>query len=622
MPEIRVLPPLVVNQIAAGEVVERPASVVKELTDNALDSGATRIAVELERGGIELVRVIDDGGGIPREQLPLAVHPHATSKVRDAEDLDSIGTMGFRGEALASIASVGRLSIRSRTAGSDAAYEIAVDGGEEREVRPASGPVGTRVEVRNLFYNTPARRKFLRTPQTEQGHCVEVVRRLAMAHPSIGFRVRCDGRDVIDVPAEQSPRARVLALLGNELESQVLEAHADALDDDRGILLWGLVGNPALAKQTNKHQHVFLNGRPIRDKTIAHALREAFRGLIEPGRHPLCALMIEMHPGAVDVNVHPAKTEVRFRDGGMVHKAVYHAVREALRGADLTPTATSARQTESGPRFEPVVPAPSSVSGYTPSAGARGFAQALASQPAPAQGFPYAEMKRAVEREQSEVPETTTPVRTLEDALPTPRRRDPVLQVHNSFLVTQDEGGVVIIDQHALHERVMFEKLKDRLAEGNLQSQHLLTPAVVETTAGRAGIVEALGGLLERLGIELTPLGPTTVGVTSFPTFLFERSVEPEPFVADLLERAEEDGYASLEDADAADARREEALHEVLDMMACKAAIKAGDTLSDEELGELLALRDRVERASNCPHGRPTAIRLTIAELEKQFGRS
>ncbi|XHC24634.1 DNA mismatch repair endonuclease MutL [Phycisphaerales bacterium ac7] len=339
--EIRVLPALVVNQIAAGEVVERPASVVKELLDNAIDAGAGRITVELEQGGVELIRVTDDGSGIDPEQMELAVHPHATSKVRDAQDLDTIATMGFRGEALASIASVSRLSIRSRVAGSNEAALIEVEGDKVSPVRPDAGPVGTRVTVRNLFFNTPARRKFLRTVQTERTHCLDIVRSLAMSHPAIGFRVEVDGSTVLDLAPNQSARERAFAIIGPEHESEYVEVSADRFDDARGLALWGLAGLPVLARPTTKKQFVFLNGRPIRDKSIIHAVREAYRGLIEPGRHPAVLLMLEMSPGAVDVNVHPAKTEVRFRDQSLVHRVVYRAVQEALRGRDLTPARSS-----------------------------------------------------------------------------------------------------------------------------------------------------------------------------------------------------------------------------------------------------------------------------------------
>ncbi|MBL8747191.1 MAG: DNA mismatch repair endonuclease MutL, partial [Phycisphaerae bacterium] len=453
-PEIRRLPSLVAAQIAAGEVVERPASVVKELVDNSIDAGATRITIELEQGGVELIRVSDDGHGIPPEQLPLAVAEHATSKIRDAADLDRITTMGFRGEALASIASVSRLSLRSRTRERDSAAAIDVTGDTPSAVRPEAGPVGSSVTVRNLFFNTPARRKFVRTNSTEQGHCADIVSDLAMSHPAIGFTLIADGRPLMDVPPGQQPRDRVLALIGKEMASQYVEAHADEFDDARGVALWGLVGLPSLARPTTKWQHLFLNGRPIRDKTVQHALREAYRGLIEPGRQPAAVIMLELDPGAVDVNVHPAKAEVRFRDSSMVHSVVFRAIRAALQSADLTPLVAQSApsQTPEGTAFAPP-PLPSE-----PAATASRFVDFFrnAAPSTPQSRFSYEELRRAADEFDQASRPAVNPA-AIPRALPAPR----VLQVHNSYLVTQDEHGVVIIDQHALHERVMFEKLKE-----------------------------------------------------------------------------------------------------------------------------------------------------------------
>ncbi|MEO1128507.1 MAG: DNA mismatch repair endonuclease MutL [Planctomycetota bacterium] len=642
--EIQLLPPLVVNQIAAGEVVERPASVVKELLDNAIDAGATRIAVELERGGVELIRIADNGAGIPPEQLPLAIHPHATSKIRSTDDLDRIATMGFRGEALASIASVSRMSIRSRTPDADGAVRIDVDGGDVREPRPDAGPVGTSVAVRNLFFNTPARRKFVRTDSTEQGHCADLVRALAMSHPAIGFTLLADGRELLALPPDQPVRERAFDILGRESEEQYLEVAADRFDDARGLALWGLVGLPSIAKRVaSKAQHVFLNGRPIRDKTIMHAMREAYRGLIEPGRHPSALLMLEMDPGAVDVNVHPTKAEVRFRDQSMVHKTVYLAVREALQRSDLTPApdATHGVTTGRAVQFEPYAPG-GGASGEPKDTGRADFTSFFEQvKGGDTSSFDFEGLRAAVDAERERldaeraelaqrraqaetrvVPSETGGVGAEPESLPLARPADRVLQVHNSFLVTQDADGVVIIDQHALHERVMFEKLRDRLEAGELESQRLLMPEVVETTETRVDLLGPLAPLLQRLGITAEPMGLRSVAIHSFPSFLFERKVEPAPFLAELLERAEEEDLASAIATDGGSSAREQALHEVLDMMACKAAIKAGDAMSDEELNELLLMRDQIERASNCPHGRPTAIRLTIREIERQFGRS
>ena len=676
---IRVLPTLVANQIAAGEVVERPASVVKEIVENALDAGGTRITLELEQGGIELIRVTDDGCGIPADELHLAIAPHATSKIRSSDELEAIATKGFRGEALASIASVSRMSIRSRTVGQDEGAQIDCEGVTVAPVKPAGGPVGTAVTVRNLFFNTPARRKFLRTPSTEQGRCVDVVKDLSLAHPSIGFSVVTDGRRVFEVPPNQSPRERALAVLGEELEGQMLEVSADSAERHGmahagAASLWGLIGLPALARATASAQHVALNGRIIRDKTIQHAIKEAYRGLIEPGRHPTAVLLIEMDPRSVDVNVHPAKTEVRFRDSSLVHSLVLRTIREALQRTDLT-----AGYSGNGGH----VPRPSYTPGLTPTVGpspvinpasAAAFAEAFKARfgrpPDTNQSIQFTtESTASTERHRGDWARTNTygdgqglvPSQfgvdprsseagfapqpssaysvpsvvnssepSLIDIAPTTRP----LQVHNSFLVTQDQHGMVIIDQHALHERVMFEKLLDRVM-GNaeragvpLESQRLLMPAVIKADTRRIEALEACrveGGLFHRIGLAAEQVGPDSIAVNAFPTFLFDRNVEVEPFVTELLDRAAADG----ERGDGASGRgfsggpsSEQALHEVLDMMACKAAIKAGNALSDHEIAELLAYRESTDRAASCPHGRPTSVRLTIKDLEKMFHRS
>ncbi|MGP1310250.1 MAG: DNA mismatch repair endonuclease MutL [Phycisphaerales bacterium] len=602
--EIIRLPTLVVNQIAAGEVVERPASVVKELVENAIDAGATRIAVDLEQGGIELVRVTDDGAGVPLEQAPLMLAPHATSKVREIGDLDAIATMGFRGEAVASILSVSRMSVRSRTRDAEGGWSIEASGDEVGEPAPCAAPVGTSVAVRTLFFNTPARRKFLRTVGTEQTRCAEVVRDAALAHAHIGFTLtvrteRGDERTLFEYPPGQSPRERAIEVLGREYESQLLEIHADTFDDARGVALWGLIGLPSIARSTARAQHVFVNGRPVRDRTIQHAIGEAYRGLIEPGKYPTAAILLEMSPAGVDVNVHPTKTEVRFRDSSAVHQTVYRACRDALRARDLTPVWEWKKRESEGPA-QPFLPARADEEpSPTPPTGGRGSDGEADTTSLPRSG-----------RGEGQGP---SPARVEAKPSVLPRPADRVLQVHNSYLVTQDEEGLLIIDQHALHERVMFEKLLARLGEkGSLESQRLLTPTVVEVGAHQMGKLEELQETLTRLGVEAHPIGRASVAVHAFPSFLFDRGVEPGEFLLELFDKADARGLA---------AGKEEALHEVLDMMACKAAIKAGDRMSEGELTELLALRERVERSSNCPHGRPTTIRLPIRELEKRFGR-
>jgi DNA mismatch repair protein MutL len=642
---IRALSALVASQIAAGEVVERPASVVKELVENSIDAGATAISVELEAGGTELVRVTDNGGGIEREDLPLAVMPHATSKIAETSDLDRIATLGFRGEALASIASVARVSIRSRTAGEVGAWVLETEGTVEglsaKDVKPAAGAVGTSIAVRNLFFNTPARRKFLRTVPTEQSRCVDAVTELALAHPAVAFRCVCDGRTVLDLPGDQTARDRALDVLGRELKDQLLEVHADQYDDARGVAVWGLVGLPAIARATRAAQHLFVNGRSVRDRTVQHALSEPFRGLIEPGRHPTALLMLEMSPEAVDVNVHPQKAEVRFRDSGVVHSVVFHAVKRALAGADLTPT--FAAISPAGARFgeERAVIGPGAVGGgaVVEAGGAArakfvdyfkrfgpGMAQGRLLEGAESRSgisdfrSQTTDTKPGISDVGSEIPTHDTGVQThpviirTEPSLvnaPTPAAK--VLQVHNSYLVTQDAQGVLIVDQHALHERVMFEALLARVTETDLESQRLLTPIVLDATPTQIARLDELGPLLARIGIEAAAMGPRQVAVHAFPSFLFERNVDPGEFLPDLFEKAAGSDFAP---------GSEDALRDVLDMMACKAAVKAGDRMSDGELSTLMDLRDAVERSSNCPHGRPTTVRLTIKELEKLFGRA
>lgn len=617
-PVIKQLPLLLVNQIAAGEVIERPASVLKELVENSIDAGATKITVELQQGGIELIRITDNGCGIHPDQIQLALAPHATSKITESDDLDRISTMGFRGEALASIASVSRLTITSRVHDLDEGRSIYACGDDIQDPIPAGCPAGTVIEVRNLFFNTPARRKFLRTPTTEQTRCMEWLRDLAMANPSIGIRCLGDDKVKLDLPPNQSPRERALAIVGKELESQLVEVSVDQFDNARGVLMWGLVGLPSVARATSKAQHVFLNGRTIRDKTVTHAIREAYRGLIEPGRHPTAVLMIEMAPSAVDVNVHPAKLEVRFRDQSMVHRAVYHGVRDALMQADVTP----------------------SVLSRLPNAG--GFSGPTAIMPGantPAQPVEH-KVDQIVEylntntnspNTQSELRSKLTEVLQTPDlpsfapaqALPSPPNEErllppivnsvKVLQVHSSYLLCQDEQGVLIIDQHALHERMMFNTLLSRVTDaGALERQGLLSPIVIDVPSAVIDRFDELDELFERIGIQAAPMGPKSVGVSSVPTFLLSRNVDPGAFLDELFETIEREGFIPS---------KEEALHEVLDMMSCKAAIKAGDKLSETELAEIIALRNTTERAASCPHGRPTTVRLTIEELERLFDR-
>jgi DNA mismatch repair protein MutL len=643
---IAVLSPLVASQIAAGEVVERPASVVKELVENSVDAGAMRIEIELEQGGIELIRITDDGCGIEAEDLALAYAPHATSKVKSAAELERIPTLGFRGEAVASIASVSRMSIRSRTVMQESAFELESEGDVLGKVRPAAGARGTTVTVRNLFFNTPARRKFLRTIPTEYGRCLEAVENAAMAHPAIGFTLKHDGRVTLDVPPGQGPRDRLVAVLGKELASELLECSADEMDAGRGMTMFGLVGKPSIARGSNKAQHIFVNGRPVRDRTIMHAIAEAFRGLIEPGRYPTAAILIEMDPAMVDVNVHPQKAEVRFRDGSRVHQAVLHAVRAALAKEDLTPRAESMVERLSGLAQRPmwgadaaraILPAqvpgqssPFAASSAMPSEAAveqdrkrfaEYFSQQAHSSGATQGRMNYGQMQEALGAGgASDIePAAYLAAHAERELVMPPAPSQQVLQVHKSFLVTQDEAGVLIVDQHALHERVMFEFLMQRVMkeDAGLESQRLLVPVVVDATEVQVERLGTLAPLLNKLGMELSAIGPRTVAVQAMATFLIEKGVDAGEVARELLEKAEsEQGWQSLKMAS------EEVVRDIVNMMACKAAVKAGDAMSQTELADLLSLREAVDRSSNCPHGRPTTIRLTIKDLEKLFGRT
>jgi DNA mismatch repair protein MutL len=629
---IQQLPASLVNRIAAGEVIERPAAVVKELVENAIDAGASHITVEVEDGGRALIRVIDDGAGIAPDDLALAFASHATSKLACDDDLFRITTMGFRGEALASIGAVSHARILSRTEGDDAAHEIHNRGGIIGDVQAAAGNRGTTIEVRNLFYNTPARRKFIKGASTEFGHISEMLLRLALPHPTIGFLLTHNGRKALDLPAT-SPEARLLAAWPDEFHEQRL-----ALDvRDAELRLRGIIGLPELARPTAKYQYLYLNGRHIRDRFIGHALREAYRGLTEPGRQPAAVLLLEAPPQDVDVNVHPTKIEVRFRDSGRIHGLVHSAIREQLLGSDLTPAAIPMRSDgpDDAPRVEMreklaaffrQLPSDFAGPGAAPTAGEPSLPNVMppAREPAAVPDFSrpvdrcevqYANASSIASRPPAFPAPAEPPV--VDGSVPVPEHASSLppsaqaIQLHNSYLVVQSDDGMLIIDQHALHERIVYEELLARLQRGPMEAQRLLIPDVIDVSSAQASLLEQIQPLLAKLGIEVTPFGPTSVAVHSFPSFL--EKLEPGAFVRELLERGEQELL---------DLHEEELLHEVLDMMACKAAVKAGDPLSTGEIEALLARRELVERSSNCPHGRPTTLRLSLRDLEKQFKRT
>lgn len=630
---IRQLSPLLVNQIAAGEVIERPASVVKELIENCLDAGATRIDIAIEEGGLKLIRIADDGRGIAPEELSLALMAHATSKLETAEQLAAIETLGFRGEALASIASVSRLRLSSRPRDRESGTVIEQAGDDITPPRPHAMAPGTVIEVRDLFFNTPARRKFMRTAATEIGHIADTVNRTAMVHPAVGFSLTHNGRTSVDLPPNDNQRQRCVHILGKELEPALLEFEfRDLKPQDSNLKpssIWGLAGEPSICRGSSKFQYLCVNGRPVKDRNLAHAVKEAYRGLIAPDKQPVAVVFVELDPTLVDVNVHPTKAEVRFSQPSAVHGLALSQIRQRLLATDLIPDASLKRSGgwelgAGGWGKDQQNPADATATKPTPNAFVDYFKQMDPKQ----KGFVYEEVRREM-AEHDMFAETGDAASSVSETRNQKSEIRNILQFHNSYVVTHDttpgqEPGLLIVDQHALHERIMFEELRQRIlvAGRSLESQRLLMPAVIEADAKRQALLDDVAPLLARLGVEVEPMGPTALGVQAFPSLLFDRGVDPVAFMDELLDKAEAGDLSATDLRPEADAQTAEAaLHEVLDMMSCKAAIKAGDKLSDTELAALLAKRDQIERSSSCPHGRPTTVRLSLRDLEKQFHR-
>jgi DNA mismatch repair protein MutL len=660
MAPIRVLPEHLVNQIAAGEVIERPASVVKELLENAIDAQASRIALDLEDAGKKLIRVGDDGSGIPASEAALALASHATSKIAASEDLEGITTLGFRGEALASIASVADVRLVTRTADAIEAVEVSVCGGQAAPPRPASGPVGTTVEVRNLFRYVPARRKFLKTDATEMGHITEQVTRVALAYPAVHLAVTHNGRGVYELPPSDSVRARIAAFYGSDLAGSLIEVAAE----EPAGRLWGLIAPPHLARATAATQYIFINGRCVRDRGLMHALREAYRGLLEGSRQPVAFLLLTVPADRVDVNVHPSKIEVRLRDAHLLYGQVLASVREKLLGPSLTPRLSASPMAPAGPS---AFRAPGEEEGTPPEAATSEAAernarvrQAVADflrSPAASQGrlaftgrapagqrpgasadraggqrptgaagpqAPASEARHAAHHQQGPdpfaheppaypakerpaAPPREGPAAPPPEAPPAPSR---AIQIHNTYLVAETADGILIVDQHALHERVLFEEIMERLEAGPLESQRLLMPITLTVSDQEMAAVETHREALARLGIDVERMGPRDVGIQGFPTLL-ERG-DPVSTLRDFLA-----WVLATESPPTA----RQVLENLAHAASCRAAVKAGDPLRAEEIEALLTHRQTAAMASTCPHGRPTALVLRKADLEKQFGR-
>ncbi|MFZ1574315.1 MAG: DNA mismatch repair endonuclease MutL [Chromatiaceae bacterium] len=627
---IRQLPAQLVNQIAAGEVVERPASVAKELIENSLDAGADRIEIDLEQGGVKLLRVRDNGSGIPREDLALALSRHATSKIASLADLEAVASLGFRGEALPSIASVSRLEVRSRARDAEEAWAIRGDGGDRLdEPEPASHPIGTTVEVRDLFYNTPARRKFLRAEKTELGHIEQVVRRIALARPGARFRLNHNGRTLLDLPAaegEEGMRRRLAQLAGEGFLEHALAVEEAAVD----LRLQGWVAAPAFSRSQADLQFFYVNGRLVRDKLVTHAVRQSFQDVLHQSRHPAYVLYLDLPPVLVDVNVHPAKQEVRFREGRQVHDFIFRALHRRLAEGELGGAATALAAPDSGRVFgfamgpaetEPVSrqlpmspriaegrgdwmvnldfqrPDPAALSGATGTGPGGALAAGLAGV---LSGVgPGAD-------ELGEIP-------PLGYAL---------AQLQGIYILAQAADGLVIIDMHAAHERIGYERLKQSWEAGlevggqggelvrGLRRQPLLVPVVVRVSEREADLAEASAEVLTRFGLVIDRVGEASLAVREIPVLL--QGADAEGLLRDLLADLVVHGRSDMLQA---------RVNEVLATLACHRSVRANRRLTLEEMNALLRDMERTERADQCNHGRPTWVRLSLAELDRLFAR-
>ncbi|MDR0528244.1 MAG: DNA mismatch repair endonuclease MutL [Zoogloeaceae bacterium] len=616
---IQQLSDLLISQIAAGEVVERPASVLKELVENSLDAGATVIEARLEEGGARLIRITDDGHGIERDDLPLALTRHATSKIRTLADLEGVASMGFRGEALASIASVARLSITSRARGSHHAWRL--DNRAGAEPAPAALMAGTVIEMRELYYNIPARRKFLKSEATEFGHCAEALRRIALANPRVAFTLRHNDRVILRLQKE-SQNERIRAVLGEEFTES-----ARAVEASAGTLaLSGLVIDPAAAGRGTDRQYAFVNGRFVRDKTIAHAIREAYRDVLHGSRQPALCLFFRIDPASVDVNVHPAKTEVRFRESQAVHQFILHALRRALAAPLFTPGA------ERSDFPAPVVPQGFS-GGMTPrppqdaakekTFSAAAFpAKAFPARPMPprpdtqetreatARWLDFARAARQEDPDAATAPAANAPAAESSALLDMPPLGYALAQLHGIYILAQNAAGLVLVDMHAAHERILYEKLKTALDERGVSAQALLLPAVFSATELEIAAAGEHAAALTALGFEMSQSGPGELALRAVPALL--AGSDPVKLARAILADLEAHGVSHL-----AGARRDE----ILATMACHGALRAHRAMNLPEMNALLRQMEQTERAGQCNHGRPTWTSLSIAELDKLFLR-
>jgi DNA mismatch repair protein MutL len=601
---IRLLPDTLINQIAAGEVVERPASVVKELVENALDAGARRIEVDLEEGGIRLIRVRDDGCGLDGADLALATSRHATSKIASLDDLEMVATLGFRGEALPSIASVSRFAISSRTAGAAHGARLEIDGGKVAAPAPAAHPQGTTIEVRDLFYNVPARRKFLRAERTEFGHVEEWLRSLALARPDVELRIGHNGRaskHYRPAPGEgvHERLRRVGEALGEEFVANCLPVDAAAA----GLRLTGWVGAPTVSRSSADQQYFYVNGRSVRDRVVAHAVRQAYADVLFHGRHPAFVLFLELDPRRVDVNVHPAKQEVRFRDGRLVHDFVFRTLHEALAGA----------RAGQGPGAPAIAPAAlqgdaaalrgdAPVGAYAAAPGAWGAQQDAMSLPVRDTLAGYAALYATPAAERGALPPA--------DPSLAPPLGFALAQLHGIFVLAENAEGLVLVDMHAAHERITYERLKQAQDAGGIRAQALLVPVALAVAEREADVAEQHAAAISALGFDLRRTGPQSLSLRAVPTLLAD--ADARALVLDLLTDLREHGDSRV---------LEQARNELLSTLACHTSVRANRRLSLPEMNALLRDMEATERSGQCNHGRPTWVQLGRAELDRLFLR-
>ena len=609
MPRIKVLPETVVTKIAAGEVIERPASVLKELVENAIDAGATQIEIQLEEGGKKLIKVSDNGVGMDADDLKIAFLSHATSKLRSDDDLFSIDTLGFRGEALPSIGSISQTRIISRTKDALIGSEIQIEGGRLSKIKEKGAPEGTQIDVQNLFYNTPVRRKFLKSTQTEMAHISEMVTRFALSYPNIHFTTLHNGKNVLIFPNAKNLKERINTIYGKEISENLLEINLKEPD----ISIYGYILPPTHNRPNTKMQFIFLNGRYIRDNIIFHAINAAYRNLLMSRRSPIVFLNLQIDSREVDVNVHPTKIEVRFKNTGLIHDQLYATIRSAL------------MQTESHTSFQATSQhnRPNAESSTT---AANTFVGGVEAQLRQDKEVPSDERKESVMKSMSDFfsssPDKETPYRKDEhkqDVLPSAEDKPLFkqeskltshIQIHNSYIIEETAEGLNIIDQHALHEVVLYHEIMEHIKSSRLAIQKLLIPALIELAPRDFVTIMSLKEKFDTLGLEIEEFGKSTIAIRTHPQIL--KNLDFHSLIQSVLEEIDSDDVKGETD---------NILSKIVEVMACKGAVKAGQRLASQEIQSLLEQRKDNIVTSFCPHGRPTALEFKISELEKQFKR-